>query len=36
MRILLVEDDKIIADDIATALRDSGFVVDRAADGEEA
>lgn len=36
MRILLVEDDKIIADDIAAALRDSGFVVDHAADGEEA
>ncbi len=36
MRILVVEDEKRIADDVAAALRASGYVVDLAGDGEEA
>jgi DNA-binding response OmpR family regulator len=36
MRILLVEDDPDLADDIAGALAEAGFVVDRCSDGEEA
>lgn len=36
MRILLVEDDDDIADDVARALTASGCLVERAADGEQA
>jgi len=36
MRILLVEDDPRIRDDIAAALRAAGYVVDCEGDGEEA
>jgi DNA-binding response OmpR family regulator len=36
MRLLLVEDDEILADDLARALTEAGFVVDRAADGADA
>ena len=36
MRILLVEDDSRISDDVAAALRAAGYVVDCEADGEEA
>jgi heavy metal response regulator len=35
MRALLVEDDQIIADFVARGLRESGFAVDRAADGAD-
>jgi len=35
MRILVVEDDKKIASFIAGGLRQAGFAVDQAADGEE-
>ena len=35
MRALLVEDDGTIADFVARGLREAGFAVDRAADGEE-
>jgi DNA-binding response OmpR family regulator len=35
MRALLVEDDHIIADFVARGLREAGFAVDRAADGED-
>ena len=35
MRALLVEDDETIAEFIARGLRESGFAVDRAGDGEE-
>jgi two-component system OmpR family response regulator len=35
MRALLVEDDQTIADFVARGLREAGFTVDRAADGEE-
>ncbi|MGI8671562.1 MAG: response regulator [Luteitalea sp.] len=34
MRVLLVEDDATIAEFVATGLRQAGFVVDHAADGE--
>jgi len=34
MRALIVEDDNVIADFVARGLREAGFVVDRAADGE--
>ncbi len=34
MRALIVEDDKTIADFVARGLRESGFVVDHAADGQ--
>ena len=34
MRLLLVEDEQRLADNIAAALRESGFAVDHAADGE--
>ena len=34
MRALIVEDDDVIADFVARGLREAGFVVDRAADGE--
>src|SRR5215510_4796663 len=34
MRALLVEDDDTIADFVARGLREAGFAVDRAADGE--
>jgi two-component system, OmpR family, response regulator len=33
MKLLLVEDDEFVADSLALALRDSGYAVDRAADG---
>lgn len=36
MRLLLVEDDDIIADGVADALRRAGFAVERVIDGEEA
>jgi DNA-binding response OmpR family regulator len=36
MRLLLVEDDDIIARGVADALDRAGFVVDRTADGEDA
>ena len=36
MRVLLVEDDETLATQLAAALGAAGFVVDRAADGEEA
>lgn len=36
MKVLLVEDERRIADDIAAALRASGMAVDLAADGEDA
>ena len=35
MKALLVEDDQTIADFVARGLREAGFTVDRAADGEE-
>ena len=35
MRLLVVEDDPKLADQLATALRDAGYVVDVARDGEE-
>lgn len=36
MRVLLVEDEALISDDISAALRDAGFIVDLARDGEDA
>src|SRR5205809_7382728 len=36
MRILVVEDDKKIASFIVNGLKQSGFAVDHAADGEDA
>lgn len=36
MRVLLVEDEPLISDDICAALRDAGFIVDLARDGEDA
>jgi len=36
MRVLVVEDDPDVATDIADALRDAGFIVDAARDGEDA
>ena len=36
MRILLAEDDRRIAADVAKALRASGYVVEAVSDGEEA
>ena len=36
MRILLVEDDELLADGLARALRQSGYTVDIAADGPRA
>ena len=35
MRALLVEDDQTIADFVARGLREAGFTVDRAADGDD-
>ena len=35
MKALLVEDDQTIADFVARGLREAGFTVDRAADGED-
>jgi DNA-binding response OmpR family regulator len=35
MKILLVEDDALLASEIAAALRRENFAVDTAADGEE-
>ena len=34
MRALIVEDDQTIADFVARGLREAGFAVDHAADGE--
>ena len=34
MRVLIIEDDQTIADFVARELRESGFAVDHAADGE--
>ncbi len=36
MRVLLVEDEPLISDDICAALGDAGFIVDLARDGEDA
>jgi DNA-binding response OmpR family regulator len=36
MRILVVEDDRVVADHLGRVLDASGFVVDHAADGEQA
>lgn len=36
MRILLAEDDRRIATDVAKALRANGYVVEAVSDGEEA
>src|SRR6185369_3495354 len=36
MRILMIEDDDRIARDVSAALAASGYIVDRATDGEEA
>ena len=36
MRILVIEDDKEAADFLTKGLRESGYAVDHAADGEEA
>ena len=36
MRVLLVEDDRRIASDIARALEATGYVVETVSDGEEA
>lgn len=36
MRILLVEDDKILSDTLAQALRQSGYALDTVTDGNEA
>ena len=35
MKILLIEDDKILADHVAKGLREAGHVVDHCADGKE-
>lgn len=35
MRLLLIEDEQRLADNIVLALRESGFAVDHAADGED-
>ena len=35
MRALLVEDDQTIADFVARGLREAGFTIDRASDGDE-
>jgi len=35
MRALIIEDDRTIADFLARGLREAGFAVDQAADGEE-
>ncbi len=36
MRVLLVEDEPVIAEDVIAALKESGFIVDHAKDGEDA
>jgi DNA-binding response OmpR family regulator len=36
MRLLLVEDDEVLGEDLAKALAEAGFVVDLATDGEDA
>jgi len=36
MRALVVEDDPVVADELQRALRAAGFVVDHAADGQQA
>ena len=35
MKILLVEDDRLLAQEIARALREENFAVDVAANGED-
>jgi two-component system OmpR family response regulator len=35
MRVLVVEDDKNLREQLASALADAGYTVDSAADGEE-
>ena len=35
MRALIVEDDPTLSDQLASAMRDAGFVTDHAADGED-
>ena len=35
MRVLLVEDEPVIAEDVIAALKESGFIVDHAKDGED-
>ena len=34
MRILIVEDELLLAEQLSQALRDAGYAVDHAADGE--
>lgn len=36
MRVLLVEDEPVIAEDVIAALKESGFIADHAKDGEDA
>eukprot|EP01037_Dinobryon_pediforme_P038669 gene38669-46830_t len=36
MRVLVVEDEKIIAEDIAQGLSEAGYVVETSHDGEDA
>src|SRR6185436_7190500 len=36
MRVLLVEDERVLAEQLATALGSSGYAVDRADDGRRA
>lgn len=36
MRVLLVEDEPVIAEDVIAALKECGFIVDHAKDGEDA
>lgn len=36
MRLLLIEDDDVLADGVMRALRIAGYLIDRAADGREA
>ncbi|MBA4340219.1 MAG: DNA-binding response regulator [Hyphomonas sp.] len=36
MRVLLVEDEPVIAEDVIAAFKESGFIVDHAKDGEDA
>ena len=35
MRILLIEDDPVLLDQVRTSLEDNGYSVDSASDGEE-
>jgi two-component system OmpR family response regulator len=36
MRVLLVEDEPVIAEDVIAALKESGFIADHAKDGDDA